>query len=132
MDKKVTSDIFKQLSEFRKTAQEELAVAMAAEGLQNGGIKQSQDVLFQLAERLLNIGASSGEPRFDVWDYIDAVCNTPYHIDIGKLNELGENDFSEAVIFLAEQKRETYSEGIVPSQNGERLISSICKKTAAH
>lgn len=131
MDKDLVSDIFKQLSDFRKNAQEELMVALVAEALQNDGLEQPQDVLFQLAERLLNISGSIDEPRFDVWDYSDAICYTTFNIDIDKLNELDEDDFSEAVIFLAEKTRETYSRDVAPSQNGDQIVSSICMGTDA-
>lgn len=63
-----------------------------------------------LAMRIDDEAPFWGESRFCQYDYIDAVANSIRNVNIEKLLNLDFDSFAVAMIWLAQDKRETYSE----------------------
>lgn len=70
------------------------------------------------------------EPRFDVYDYVDAFYRSYDELDIDKCLALGRESFALVLRALAEKQREIYSKDVKPiGDSANDLIEQVARKT---
>lgn len=88
----------------------ELARKLLAETVEGDPTPAGTAVAVLLCDRVLEEMPDSGESRFSMSDYVDAVANARRTVDWAKLLDLDREGFAAAMIWLATDKRETYSD----------------------
>lgn len=86
-----------------------LSASMLAEtGYGNMTVAEMKEIV-RLAGRIVHEMPSTDEPRFSMHDYADAIVNARSQVSYRKLLDLDDESFAAAMIWLAADKRETYS-----------------------
>ena len=88
------------------------AVAQMYEGCRPLDIWQDPlaSVKAGLAARICEMAIDGDDPRYSVYDYVDAVINARKPVDCAKLLDLPDADFTLAMAWLAQYKRESYED----------------------
>lgn len=88
------------------------------------GVPMNDAVKFitRVSERM----ASTDEPRFSLYDYVDAFINSRVALDMCKLLNLNDDDFFKVMVASAEKKRVTYSTDAEEiGDDADALIDSV-------
>ena len=83
------------------------AIAMMEAGTDGVTVENMQDCI-ALALCVNELMPEIDEPRYSMYDYVDAVINAAWPVNVSALLNLGSEDFQKSLVWLARYKRETY------------------------
>ena len=71
---------------------------------------ETRKTLARIGGRIYDLMPGVDEPKFSLHDYADAIANAQRNIDPSKMLNLDDESFIAAMLWLAEDKRESYEE----------------------
>lgn len=124
--KELIRHIFDQMKEYRETSANAYLIAVTALDLYT---EQDEPVetCIELANLITSIPLRNDEPRFSVYDYMDAVANSTLSpgyqklIDAFNRQPKDSNEWDSLIIALTEHKRFVYNN----DWNQDALVSTI-------